>query len=48
MKRNAFSATMVKAGINPALCSLSLPQMAETNTPQLMDVAGKCLLYYGI
>jgi len=23
-----------------------LPQVAETNTPRLMDAAGECLLYY--
>ena len=25
---------------------LHLPQVAETNTPRMMDAAGKCLLYH--
>ena len=30
----------VSATVNP------LPQVAETNTPRLMDAVGECLLYY--
>ena len=31
---------------NPGNGRRKFPQVAETNTPRLMDAAGKCLLYH--